>query len=668
MSVPDSDRYVAYAPVSPTTTFPVPWTVYGDPEDSDLFEVRHDGEIVDPDDYTFSGTTDHALSPAQTINGNIVFAVGLTGDVTIEGDRPPDRLSSFTEGVGIPARSHNAVLDATTATQRETWQKVRRIRLEELPDLDERVDALEEVAIGNGNFVVATEQEALAGENNTKGMTPLRVMQAIRNGHPVNLIRDFGAVGDGDEDNTTADTDAWTECLQAMREATEGLSEHLPGGGWADPVGGRPFYNLGGRPIEGIAGKTFCIESELNYSGIFGLAIRDTSFIARDGGNWSATKSLLKCPSVSSFSGFSFPAQTAGLMFDNVTIECNGLCNGLYDIGGRLNTYKFMKIWGFSAIANGWGMFIDGGLEYRISDCKVYGESVMTTAVPPTPNSATGMLLDLQDSEVVFNKVFRAGTGIKLTEPGITFTNNHIHAFAETADAPSLVIDKTTVALLFLHSNYFDSGPVWIRGPRFVQIGPNEWALNSISGMPTMTHLVHIEPRSANEVLEDFMMDGNQSIVPAQAPSVGATFDRIISLGATADPGGGLPYFGDLRYVKVPLATNLFKSTTSNPRGPWPGATLGQLSVTCASADFTSTTTVVDLTNFILMPNAANAPFRAIIQGVKTSDNTVQVPTSWSYDRSTGKLSMTFAAAFTGVIQIDFKWGEQDRVLASAAS
>jgi len=179
MSVPDSDRYVAYAPVVSTTTFPVPFTVYGDPDDSSLLEVKHDGEIVDPDDYTFSGTTDHTVSPAQTTAGNVVFAVGLTGDVTIEGDRAPDRLSVFTEGVGVSARAHNAVLDAITATQREIWQKVRRLLRIDVPDHEDRIEALENTAIAGGAFVAASEAEMHAGTSAVKGVTPLGFAQGI---------------------------------------------------------------------------------------------------------------------------------------------------------------------------------------------------------------------------------------------------------------------------------------------------------------------------------------------------------------------------------------------------------------------------------------------------------------------------------------------------------
>jgi hypothetical protein len=142
VTINDTPRELVAEPVTPTTDFPIPWPVFSPP----AFEVWVDGNRRD--DWTFIGSFDTSAVPNTCIDGVVRFpAPGVTGRVAIASDYRPQRPNTlqYQEGVGIPARDHNAALNLAAAIDRDAFDKnLRAVRapagetMEPLPPASER--------------------------------------------------------------------------------------------------------------------------------------------------------------------------------------------------------------------------------------------------------------------------------------------------------------------------------------------------------------------------------------------------------------------------------------------------------------------------------------------------------------------------------------------------
>lgn len=163
-------------------------------------------------------TTHYTVSGLEDADGGTVTLVEAIADTVLDGDEvtitrsvPIERIADYQNAGDFRAETINRELDMMTMWSQELKRDVASadaaIALLQAADEDhdDRLDALETVALGNGNFVVASQAEAEAGTDNTKGMTPLRVSQAITRRLTSVDIRDYDAtLADGSGDISDA--------------------------------------------------------------------------------------------------------------------------------------------------------------------------------------------------------------------------------------------------------------------------------------------------------------------------------------------------------------------------------------------------------------------------------------------------------------------------------
>jgi hypothetical protein len=179
MSIAPSNRLASFGPVTVGTVLlsPVPFPV-NDPA-TDLTVTR-----------TRAGTTteliagvDWSWTPATppTVGGDIVLVAGAFGGDTFEvaGDYELARASTFTPGNAGNSAALNREFDRIWMSMQEK----RRALDEALALAQSALDAVDEwiaTAVPPGSLLgIATQPEAIAGTDNTKGMTSLRTRQTI---------------------------------------------------------------------------------------------------------------------------------------------------------------------------------------------------------------------------------------------------------------------------------------------------------------------------------------------------------------------------------------------------------------------------------------------------------------------------------------------------------
>lgn len=130
VTVPDSERYTLYTPVTPTTTFLVGFPLFNDGRYETAAEyvadlkVYLDG-VLQTDGFDLSATFD-AESGADETASIEVDAPGWTGRVEILDARPPRRTAQFIEGKGVPAIAHNLALNIIQAHLRTLYDRLER--------------------------------------------------------------------------------------------------------------------------------------------------------------------------------------------------------------------------------------------------------------------------------------------------------------------------------------------------------------------------------------------------------------------------------------------------------------------------------------------------------------------------------------------------------------
>lgn len=124
-TVENVDRTITYNPVASTGPFPVPFPLY-DGTGADLL-ITLDDEVVAG--WTFAGTQVSGFygAPNTWVDGSVTFAGPISGELRIDGDRAPRRVSNYEEGRGIPARDQNVEWNILTAIAREIRLRCRRL-------------------------------------------------------------------------------------------------------------------------------------------------------------------------------------------------------------------------------------------------------------------------------------------------------------------------------------------------------------------------------------------------------------------------------------------------------------------------------------------------------------------------------------------------------------
>lgn len=128
-SVPDADRYVAYAPATATTVFAVPFPVFGSGAD---VAVYLNGVNQGPSGSAWSFASASGVAVPEIAlpitDGQVVFGAGVTGTVEIIGDWRP-RQGILDTAPAITRREYQQDLGQVIAAQREAWTQF----LERLP-------------------------------------------------------------------------------------------------------------------------------------------------------------------------------------------------------------------------------------------------------------------------------------------------------------------------------------------------------------------------------------------------------------------------------------------------------------------------------------------------------------------------------------------------------
>jgi hypothetical protein len=117
VTIAPSERFTSYAPVTPTTAFPVNFPIF-DPDDVKL--------LLDGVDYpaiTVSATFVEGVSTDAVIN---VVGGGLTGDVVVVGDRAPRRTDQYQNGRALNISDHNYSLNRLTIESQEQARDTAR--------------------------------------------------------------------------------------------------------------------------------------------------------------------------------------------------------------------------------------------------------------------------------------------------------------------------------------------------------------------------------------------------------------------------------------------------------------------------------------------------------------------------------------------------------------
>ncbi|MDW9584435.1 hypothetical protein GOB17_33740 [Sinorhizobium meliloti] len=211
------DRVSEYNPVVATTEFAANFPVF----DNDDLTVIHDG--VERDDFAVSATYVEGIST----DAKVVFAIGITGTVQVVGARDPHRTNRFGNGP-LPVRDFNLALDTVEAELQETRRDLDRSFLAPVGESGGRFLAAKNgqwlIRNGEGDIVGSHPPDS-AGNMNTAVYDPDglsldvyksenhsfsqaetgAIARSVRTKlRETRSMRDFGAVGDGASDDSSA--------------------------------------------------------------------------------------------------------------------------------------------------------------------------------------------------------------------------------------------------------------------------------------------------------------------------------------------------------------------------------------------------------------------------------------------------------------------------------
>jgi hypothetical protein len=239
-ALPDTERRVAYTLSASSGPLSVTFAIYGDGSDyQDWLEVWLNGVQVQYNDPATGWSLTSLSGPIGAVarpitDGLINFTHPQTGTVQIVGARRPRRLTQFTESTGVAARDLNQAVTDIIAEGREAWDRSRSRMFSvpagetvgQLPPANQRAGlffgfdvagnpAMIQLAPGGGfgtltnNFTPISgggANRVLLDTGGTLGEATLGSNFQITSGtlrYGINVM-DFGAVGDGSHDDTSA--------------------------------------------------------------------------------------------------------------------------------------------------------------------------------------------------------------------------------------------------------------------------------------------------------------------------------------------------------------------------------------------------------------------------------------------------------------------------------
>lgn len=303
-----------------------------------------------------------------------------------------------------------------------------------------------------------------------------------------------------------------------------------------------------------------------------------------------------------------------------------------------------VKVWGCSSTQYGIRFFNNGGGPANVWSTagsivrasSVYGTTNADAEVAAEPLNRTSIGIDNQVSDVTFIgceaayhlECFRHRRG------GIIMSACHIwngyppdHSKAFTN--PTGIYVEEDVSLT-VDSCYIDNCVIKAESGLKLQVTNNQWFT---AAAVACGYCVRLRPQTSNDLLENFVMTGNQ---------VHGTFSKLVEIDTT---DGSF-----LKTNKAVVADNVILDYDTGNKG-LANQSKGRVVASVVPGDFIGTDVSIDISSYMLLPSNADTPLITVSYNQGTLGNVVFNGYKWT---AGGVVTLRFDQTFTGNVVIDY--------------